>query len=182
MNLIMRALSFLLGKRTLARLKKKTVCMNVFCYENKLVFPIYISDQEFENSMDLLLVINENKSYYVHIKVFNRFIFHKRKNKNKKYFRKNCLQCFSSENLLTKHKKDCLSINGVQSVRLEKGTTEFKNHFKQILVPFKIYADFESNLEDVEIYEGSYSKRDQDHILVVLLTRLFVLMINLLSQ
>ena len=138
--------------------------MNVFCYENKLVFPIYISDQEFENSMDLFLVINENKSYYVHIKVFNRLIFHKTKNKNKKYFRKNCLQCFSSENLLTKHKKDCLSINGVQSVRLEKGTTEFKNHFKQILVPFKIYADFESNLEDVEIYEGSYSKKYQDHI------------------
>ena len=28
-----------------------------------------------------------------------------------------------------------------------------------ILVLFKIYPDFESNLESVEIYEGSYSKK-----------------------
>ena len=66
--------------------------------------------------------------------------------------------------MLTKHKKVCLSINGVKSVRLEKGTIEFKNYFKQIPVPFKIYADFECNLKSVESYEGSYSKKYQDHI------------------
>ena len=37
--------------------KKNNICINVFCCENKLVFPIFISDQKFENSMDLLLVI-----------------------------------------------------------------------------------------------------------------------------
>ena len=37
---------------------KNSICINVVCYENKLVFPIYISDQEFGNSMDLLLVID----------------------------------------------------------------------------------------------------------------------------
>ena len=30
--------------------------------------------------------------------------------------------------------------DGAQSVRLEKGTIEFKNYFRQIPVPFKIYA------------------------------------------
>ena len=114
--------------------------------------------------MDLLLVINDDKSHYVYIKDFNRFMFHKTKNKNKKYFCKSCLQCFSSKNVLTKHKEVCLSINGAQSVRLEKGTIEFKNYFKQIPVPFKIYADFESNLESAEIYEGFYSKKYQDHV------------------
>ena len=49
--------------------------------------------------------------------------------------------------MLTRHNEDCLSINGTQSLRLEKGTIEFKNHFKQIPTPYKIYADFESNLE-----------------------------------
>ena len=67
--------------------KKSNICINVFCYENKLIFPIYVSDQKFENSMDLLLVIYENKSHYVHIKDFNRFMFYKTKNKNKKYFK-----------------------------------------------------------------------------------------------
>ena len=91
-------------------------------------------------------------------------MFYKTKNKNKKYFCKSCLQCFSSKNVLTEHKKVCLSINGAQSVRLEKGTIEFKSYFKQIAVPFKIYANFECNLKSVESFEGSYSKKYQDHI------------------
>ena len=65
---------------------------------------------------------------------------------------------------MTEYKEICLSINGAQSVRFEKGTIEFKNYFKQIPVPFKVYADFECNLESVESYEGSYSKKYQDHI------------------
>ena len=76
-------------------------------------------------------------------------LFPKTKNKNKKYFCKSCLQCFSSKNVLTEHNKVCLSINGTQSVRPEKGTTKFKNYFKQIPVFFKVYADFECNLESV---------------------------------
>ena len=114
--------------------------------------------------MDLLLIINENKSHYVYIKDFDRFMFHKTKNKNKKWFCRSCLQCFSSENVLIKHKENCLSINGKQSVKLEEGIIKFENYFKQILVPFKIYADFECNLKIVESYEGSYSKKYQDHI------------------
>ena len=91
-------------------------------------------------------------------------MFYKTKNKNKNYFRKICLQCFSSKNVLTEHKEVCLSINGAQSVRLEKRKIEFKNYFKQVPVPFKIYVDFECNLNSVESYESSYSKKYQDHI------------------
>ena len=97
--------------------------------------------------MDLLLVTNENKSHYVHIKDIDRFMFPKTKNKNKKYFCKSCLQCFSSKNVLKEHKEVCLSINGAQSVRFAKGTIEFKNYFKQIQVTFKICSDFECNLK-----------------------------------
>ena len=102
--------------------------------------------------MDLWLVIYENKSHYAYIKDFNRFMFHKTKYKSKKYFRKSCLQCFSSINVSIEHKEVCLSINGAQSVRLEKGAIELKNYFKQIPVPFEIYADFECNLKSVESY------------------------------
>ena len=60
--------------------------------------------------MDLLLVTDGDKSHYVYIKDFNRFMFHKTKNKNKKYFCKSCSQCFISKNVLKKHKEVCLSI------------------------------------------------------------------------
>ena len=58
-----------------------------------------------------------------------------------------------------------MSINWVQSVRLKKGTIELKNYFKEIPVQFKVYADFECNLESVKSYEDSYSEKYQDHIL-----------------
>ena len=84
---------------------KNNICINVFGYENELVFPIYISDQKFEDSMDLLLLNDDNKSHYVYIKNFDRFIFHKAKNKNKKWFCRSCLQCFGRESVLIKQKK-----------------------------------------------------------------------------
>ena len=68
--------------------KKNNICINTFWYENKMIFRIYTSDQKFETSMDLLLVIHENKAHYVYNKDFYRFMFRKTKNKNKKTFAK----------------------------------------------------------------------------------------------
>ena len=65
---------------------KNNICINVFGYEDELVFPIYISDQKCEDSMDLLLLIDDDKSHYVYIKDLDRFMFYKTKNKNKKWF------------------------------------------------------------------------------------------------
>ena len=63
--------------------------------------------------MYLLVVTDADKSYYVYIKDFDRFMFHKTKNKNKKCFCKSCLQCFSSKNVLAEWKEICLNINGL---------------------------------------------------------------------
>ena len=121
-------------KKILAKLKKRTTfALMCIVMKTSWFFQYTFQIKKFENLMDLLLIINENKSYYVYIK---DCMFHKTKNKNKKYFFKSCLQCFSSKNVLTEHKEVCLNINGAQSVRLEKGTVEFKNYFKQLPVPF----------------------------------------------
>ena len=126
MILIMVGLSFLWEKKIWKIEEKNSICINVYYYENKLTFPIYISDQKFENLMDLLHIFDNDKSHYVYIKDFDRFMFLKMKNKNKKYYCKSCLQCLSSKNVLAEHKETCLSINGAQSVRLEKRTTKFR--------------------------------------------------------
>ena len=97
-------------------------------------------------------------------KILTDLCFTKQKIKTKNTFARVASNVFVVKNVLTKQKEVCLSINGTQSVRLEKGTIEFKNYFKQIPVPFKIYADFECNLKSVESYEGFYSKKYQDHI------------------
>ena len=95
------------------------ICINVFSYENKVVYPVCLTNHKFSNSTDLLSISDKFKSHYVYIKDFDRFMFNKTKYEGKKYFCKNCLQCFSSENTLSKPKEDCLVINGKENVKLE---------------------------------------------------------------
>ena len=85
--------------------KKNNICINVFCYENKLTYPVYLSDQEFESCMDLLMISDEDEPCFVYIKGFNRFMCNKTKCKNKKKFCRYCLQFFSGEKVLKKHKE-----------------------------------------------------------------------------
>ena len=35
---------------------KNNTCINVFAYKNKLVYPVYSSNQNFNDSLDLLLI------------------------------------------------------------------------------------------------------------------------------
>ena len=146
--------------------------VNFFCYESKSIYPVYFSDQCFDDSIDLLLISNDFTSHYVYIKDFNRLMFHKTENNSKKYFCKSCLQCFSRENILNEHKKDRFMINGGQNVKLEKGFISLKSFNKQIPVPFKIYADFIGN----DCF--SYTQNIKITFHVVLLIKLFVLIIN----
>ena len=55
------------------------ICINVFCYENKVVYPVDSSDQKFRDSMSFLLISDKFKSHYVYIKDFNKFMFNKTK-------------------------------------------------------------------------------------------------------
>ena len=84
--------------------RQNNICINVFCYENNLTHPVYLSDQKFHSSRDSLLIADENKSHYLYIKDFNRFMCNKTKNKKK--FCKCYLQCFSSEKGLIEHKEN----------------------------------------------------------------------------
>ena len=65
---------------------KNNLCINVFGYKNELVFPIYVSDQKFEDSMDLLILIDDDKLHYVYLKDLDRLCFTKQKIKTKNGF------------------------------------------------------------------------------------------------
>ena len=98
-------------------------------------------------------------------------MFNEAKNKNKKYFCRCSLQCFSSENVLTEHKENCFVINGKQNVKLGKSSISFKNYSRQLPVPFKNYADYECLLRQISSKRvkssdknSSYTEEYQDHI------------------
>ena len=80
-------IKFPVSKKDYCRIERKNnISINVFCYENNLTYLIHVSDQKFENCMNLLLITDENKSHYVYIKDFNRFMCNNSKSNNKKYF------------------------------------------------------------------------------------------------
>jgi len=92
--------------------------INVFGYENKQKFSIFISKEKFNDHLNLLLISNEEKQHYVLIKDFNRFMFDHTKHQHKQHFCMHCLQYFSSEDILNKHKTDCIVINWEQAMKM----------------------------------------------------------------
>ena len=145
--------------------------INVFGYEEKQPYPIYISKEKYEDHMELLLITKDKNKHYVLIKDFNKFMFNQTKHKNKKHFCMHCLQCFSSDRVLKEHEDNCIKVNGTQAVKMpdkDNNILKFNNHQKQQKVPFVIYADFEAITEKISGCQPnnnkSYTEAYQKHI------------------
>ena len=133
--------------------KQNNIRINVFGYEKGQPFPIHISKETFEDQMNLLLITEDEKKHYVLIKDFNAFMYNQSKHKERKHFCMFCLQCFSSERILANHANNCLTINGMQAINMPKpgqNILNFKNFYKQLPVPFVIYADFEAITKKIQ--------------------------------
>ena len=92
--------------------EQNNININVFGYENKQFYPIYVSKQKNEDILNLLLITEDENKHYVLIKDFNRMMYNKTKHKEKKHFCMYCLQNFSTEQILLKHKDNCMVVNG----------------------------------------------------------------------
>ena len=56
-NLDYEAIKFPVSKKDYCKIERlNNICINVFCYENGLTYPVNVSDQKFGDCMDLLLV------------------------------------------------------------------------------------------------------------------------------
>ena len=151
--------------------KQNEININVFGYENKKRYPIYISKEKYDKQMNLLLITENENKHYVLIKDFNRFMFNQTKYEHKKHFCMYCLQCFSSEIVLNNHKDNCITINGTQAVKMpteDNNILKFNNFHKQQPVLFVIYADFEAITEKISSCEQndnkSFTEKYQKHI------------------
>ena len=150
--------------------KQNSININVFGYENKQPYPIYISKEKNEDHMELLLITENENNHYVLIKDFNKFMYNQTKHEHRKHFCMHCLQCFSSDRVLSNHKDICIQVNGTQAVKMptkDNNILKFNNFHKQQPVPFVIYADFEAITEKIHgcQQEGkkSYTEAYQKH-------------------
>ena len=150
--------------------KQNEININVFGYENKQPYPIYISKEKYEKHLELLLITEDENKHYVLIKDFNRFMFNQTKHEHRKHFCMYCLQCFSSEEVLKNHKDNCIQLNREQAIKMpdkSNNTLKFNNFHKQQPVPFVIYADFEAITEKISGCRNnnnkSYTEAYQKH-------------------
>ena len=80
-------LNFPVSKKDYCRIElQNKICINVFCYDNKLTYPVYLSNQKFNDNMDLLFISNEVKCHYVYIKYFTDLCLVKQKIRLKNIF------------------------------------------------------------------------------------------------
>ena len=140
--------------------KQNSINISIFGYENEKLYRIRISEEEYDDHMDLLYIAEGKNSHYVLIKNFNSLMYNFTKHKDTKHFCKRCLHCVSSKNLLERHKGDCFLINGTQAIEMsaEGSKIYFKNHHKMQPVPFVIYADFEAITEKIDTCQPSNQK------------------------
>ena len=151
--------------------ENNNISVNVFGYESKSTFPIYLSSKQSETPLNLLLISDEVtfNQHYVYIKDFDRFMYNKTSHHNKKHFCMFCLQSFCTLDILNEHKNNCLEINKKQNIIMPKPESKvyFRNYHKMLKCPFVIYCDFESILEPISTVKSdkttSYSVEYQHH-------------------
>ena len=88
--------------------KQNNININVFGYGDKQPYPIYVSKENFENIMNLLLITEGDNKHYVLIKDFNKFMYNQTKHQHRKHFCMYCPQCFSGDDVLINHKTNCM--------------------------------------------------------------------------
>ena len=59
--------NFPLSKKDYCKFElQNKICINVFCYKNKVVYPVYLSRRKFNDIMDLTLISHKVKSHYLY--------------------------------------------------------------------------------------------------------------------
>ena len=121
--------------------------INVFSVnESKKFYPLRMAERDCLNTIDLFFHEEDGVSHYSLIKNFNRLVgSQKTTSKNGKIFIcKKCFTHFTKEELLEKHIRYC-SNNETVCVKMPEPNTmlRFKNYYKQLPIPFVVYADFE---------------------------------------
>ena len=87
--------------------------------------------------LNLLLIPEKEKFHYAYIKDFNRLMFSRTKHKDKKHYCMSCLQNFTTEEILSNHKKQCFLINECQAVKYESEIIKFTIIIKKYLYHLK---------------------------------------------
>ena len=130
---------------------RNEITVNILAFEGKQVY-ICKKGKEYDRVANLMLITNNNSKHYVAIKSLSRLLRSSNtKNEKKQHFCINCLQGFNEKKSRDEHTVYC---QNNEAVRIEmpnkKPIVRYSDGQYQFKVPFMMYADFESILEQIQ--------------------------------
>ena len=157
--------------------QNKNLAINVFGWENEnnCVIPHRISKKEKSvPRINLMLIESGIIQHYCYVKRVSALLYDQTKNRNAKHYCMMCLTGFSRADLLENHKKYCNGVNGrptkIEMPEEGKNILSFRNHHKQMKVPYVIYADIEALIRKIlgceicpESKKKSYTEKTEWH-------------------
>ena len=137
--------------------------------DNKVImFPLYITKElNRKHHANLLLVTSGDKRHYVVIKNLNRLLRGRTGDTSgQSYVCKYCLYSFKHEETMKAHEVSCSEHAAVTSEYPVEpmNILKFKDYGHTLEVPFTIYADFESILEEVDDDESKSTQKINKHV------------------
>ena len=118
--------------------------INVFSIDDRIIYPL--REVNSKKTIDLFLHEEDGKTHYSLIKNFSRLIHSQITTRSNEPLQicKRCFSHFTTPELLDKHIQYCYN-NKLSFVKMPKpgSNLHFKNYYKQLPIPFTVYADFE---------------------------------------
>ena len=114
--------------------------------EKREKYMLYMSKNTFKQHADSLIIEEKLNMFLSNVLILSCVIMHYVIEKT--HSCRNCLEAFSTEEILKSHINDCFKVNVQQMIQKSKGckNVKFKNYEGKIKSPCKIYADFGSIL------------------------------------
>jgi hypothetical protein len=162
--------------------------INVYCYtkndsnddEKPFIYPIYVSKKDSLKAINLLLLQNDEQSYYCLIKNFNRLNSSITKHNGAVEFCIRCLSYFHDTHLkkdngekdvktakqkLVEHMELCSKNEFCKVEMPTKGSKLFFNkHHKQLRIPYSIHCDFEGLIVKMNGKQTNKTSKYQHHV------------------
>ena len=145
---------------------KNNLRINVYGYTDEGLEVLYISERKMGTCINLLLLLEDEKSHYCLIKNLDRLLSTQRVHHGKKFFCHRCLLPMYSSERLSEHSQYCAA-SGKRILMPKEDHCEFRNVHKMQRRPFIMYADFECLTEKIPMCKPnsnvSYTVKYQKH-------------------
>ena len=107
-----------------------------------------ISEKDGEiRRINLMITKQGENTHYSYVKRLTALLFNQTKHGGAKHFCERCLHAYTTRDLLERHKPECKGLlkspTRTEMPKVGQNKMAFTSHYKQMKVPYVVYADFE---------------------------------------